>query len=97
MSYFHSADDGSALSGTPWCIGRLFPILVIGWNGMHPAHYDELMLKWVSAAVGLSLIAAFVWAHRDLRSIECTQGPMAPGVNPVLPTEKAGQWREARP
>jgi hypothetical protein len=46
---------------------------VIGWSGMRPADYDELMLKWVSAALALSLIAAFVWAHRDSRSIECTQ------------------------
>jgi hypothetical protein len=48
------------------------PILVIGWSGMRPADYDELMLKW-AAALALSLIAAFVWAHRDSRSIECTQ------------------------
>jgi hypothetical protein len=46
------------------------------------------MLKWVSTAVGLSLIAALVWAHRDPRSIECTQWPIAPRVNSVLPMEK---------
>jgi hypothetical protein len=40
---------------------------------MRPADCDELMLKWVSAALALSLIAAFVWAHRDFRSIESTQ------------------------
>jgi hypothetical protein len=40
---------------------------------MRPADYDELMSKWVSAALALSLIAAFVGAHRDSRPIECTQ------------------------
>jgi len=39
--------------------------MVIGWNGMRPADHDELMLKWVSAALALSLIVAFVSAHRD--------------------------------
>jgi hypothetical protein len=39
------------------------PILVIGWSGMRPAVRDELMLKWVSAALALGLIAAFAWAH----------------------------------
>jgi hypothetical protein len=86
------------------------PILVIGWNGMRPADYDELMLKWISAALALSLIAAFVWAHRDFRSIECT--PWLDGEcirmevvgvhrqrqeQPVLPMENAGQWRDAQP
>jgi hypothetical protein len=41
---------------------------------MRPADHDELMLKWVSAALALSLIAAFVWAHRDFRSIESPNG-----------------------
>jgi hypothetical protein len=40
---------------------------------MRPADCDELMLKWVSAALALSLIAAFVWAHRDFRPVECTR------------------------
>jgi hypothetical protein len=63
MSHLHSADDGAALSETPWCI--IGCSMVIGWNGMRPADHDELMLKWVSAALALSLIAAFVSAHRD--------------------------------
>jgi len=87
------------------------PILVVGWSGMRPADYDELMLKWVSAALALSLIAAFVGAHRDSRSIECTQcldgecirmeiagGRTDSARSQSCVTDgKAGQWREAQP
>ena len=74
------------------------PILVIGWNGTRPADHDERMLKRVPAALALSLIAAFVWAHRDFRSSNAPMArwrmhrrcaPIAPGVNPVLPMKKA--------
>jgi hypothetical protein len=85
------------------------PILVISSNGMRPAdNDDELMLKWFSGALALSLIAAFAWEHRDFRSIECNQWldgeciprdcsvrTMAPGVNPMLPMEKPNKGLEA--
>ena len=66
MDQHYRKRRGASLAG-------VVPILVIGWNGMSPADCDELMLKWVSAALALSLIAAFVWAHRDFRPIECTR------------------------
>jgi hypothetical protein len=77
------------------------PILVIGCSGVRPADYDELMLKWVSAALALSLIAAFLGASgfpidrmhpmagwRMHPNGDRWGAPIAPGVNPVLPMEK---------
>jgi hypothetical protein len=40
---------------------------------MRPTDDNELMLKWFSGALALSLIAALAWEHRDFRSIECSQ------------------------
>jgi hypothetical protein len=74
------------------------PILVIGWSGMRPAGCDELMLKWVSAALALSLIAAFLGASGfPIHRMHPMAGwrmhpngdrwgaPITPEVNPVLP------------
>ena len=76
----------------------VIPILVIGWNGTRPADHNERRVKGVPAALALSLIAAFVWAHRDFRSSNAPMArwrmhrrcaPIAPGINPVLPMKKA--------
>ena len=78
---------------------------------MRHTDHDELMSKYVSAALALSSIAAFMWENRNSRSIEGTQWldgecirmeivgvhPIAPGANPVLPMEKSGRRREAQP
>jgi hypothetical protein len=64
--------------------------------------HDELMVKWISAALALSLIAAFVWEHRrfPIHRMHPMAGwrkhpngdrrsaPIAPGVDPVLPMVK---------
>jgi hypothetical protein len=46
---------------------------VIGSSGLRPTGDNELMSKWFSGPLALSLIAAFAWEHRDFRSIECSQ------------------------